>query len=582
MNYTENILELTVLERLAGMWYDVMTWPDLELQRWWYDVVILSDFLRASLQKINPMASSSTIDEVVKKLERLWGIQLITTNQQFHHFLTDGIDVQIKLEDGSVGTQKIKIIDSQTISNNHFLAVNQLAITRGNSQRRTDILLYINGLPLVVIELKNLVDENTTIQSAYNQIQTYKKNIEQLFYTNAFCIISDGLEAKMGTITSSIDRYMSWKSVDGVTTWSHVRQLENMVYGSLKPSVLIDLILHYTIFHTDGEKTIKILWAYHQYFAVQKAMTSTFSAVHDHTRKAWVVRHTQGSGKSLTMVFYAGQIIQKLDNPTLLVITDRNDLDDQLFATFALSKDLLRQTPQQAKDADDLKKLLAVASGWVIFTTVQKFMTDDESGKYPLLTDRSNVVVIADEAHRTQYGFKAKIDKDDGAISYGFAKYLRDALPNASFIWFTGTPISLKDKDTKAVFGECIDTYDITQAVQDGATVPIYYEARLAKINLIESERPTIDSEFEELTEIEEMGKKEKLKSKWARLEAMVWTDKRLKLIALDIVTHFENRCAVQDGKGMIVGMSRRICVDLYNEIVKLRPERHSDDDTLW
>lgn len=582
MNYNENILELTTLERLTWLGYEIKSWPELETQRWWYDNVMLLDFFRSSLSKINPTATADTIDEVVKKIERLSGTQLLTINQQFHKYLTDGVDVQIKKTDGSVGTQKIKIVDKDTITNNHFLAVNQLTITRGNHQRRTDIILYINGLPLVVIELKNLIDENTTIQNAYNQIQTYKAQIEQLFYTNAFCIISDGLEAKMGTLTSSIDRYMSWKTPDGKKEWSVVRQLENMVYGALKPSVLIDLILNYTIFQTDGEKITKILWAYHQYFAVQKAIDSTISAVEQKTKKAWVVRHTQGSGKSLTMVFYAGQIIQKLNNPTLVIITDRNDLDDQLFGTFSLSKDLLRQTPQQAKDADDLKKLLAVASGGVIFTTVQKFSTDDDQGQYPLLTDRSNVVIIADEAHRTQYGLKAKTSKENTNISYGFAKYLRDALPNASFIGFTGTPIEFTDKNTKATFGDYIDVYDISQAVQDGATVPIYYEARLAKINLIESERPTLDADFEEVTESEEMGKKEKLKSRRARLEAMVGTEKRLQLIAQDIVNHFENRCAVQDGKWMIVSMSRRICVELYAQIIKLRPDWHSDDDTKW
>jgi type I restriction enzyme, R subunit len=580
MNYNENILELTALERLAWLGYEIKSWPELESQRWWYDNVILSDFFRSSLQQVNPTASQDSIDEVVKKIERLSWTQLLSINQQFHKYLTDGVDVQIKKEDGTVGTQKIKLIDQTIIKNNHFLAVNQLTITKWNHQRRTDIILYINGLPLVVIELKNLVDENTTIQNAYNQIQTYKSQIEQLFYTNAFCIISDGLEAKMWTLTSSIDRYMSWKTPDGKKEWSMVRQLENMVYGALKPSILIDLILNYTIFQTDGEKITKILWAYHQYFAVQKAVDSTIGAVQQKTKKAWVVRHTQWSGKSLTMVFYAGQIIQKLNNPTLVVITDRNDLDDQLFGTFSLSKDLLRQTPQQAKDAGDLKKLLAVASGGVIFTTVQKFSTDDDQGQYPLLTDRSNVVIIADEAHRTQYGLKAKVDKDDGQISYGFAKYLRDALPNASFIGFTGTPIEFTDKNTKATFGDYIDVYDIAQAVQDWATVPIYYEARLAKINLIESERPTLDADFEEVTESEEMGKKEKLKSRRARLEAMVGTEKRLQLIAQDIVNHFENRCAVQDGKGMIVSMSRRICVELYAQIIKLRPEWHSDDDT--
>lgn len=582
-NYNESHLEVTTLEWLHNLGYQIIYGNDIAPDsstpaRASYGDVLLVHRLRDALVKINPKAPTEAIDETVKKISTLTGTKLVTTNKEFQKMLTDGVDIQIRKADGSVGTEKIRLIDKNNVHND-FVAVNQFTIVQGNYNRRPDIIIFVNGLPLVVLELKNMIDDKTDIKKAYNQIQNYKNQIEPLFYYNSFCVISDGLDAKMGTITSNWDRFMSWKSVDGKELWSKVRNLETMIHGVFEKSRFIDLILNYITFVTDGEETYKIMSAYHQFFAVQKAVESTTHAVTDKTKKVGVVWHTQWSWKSLTMVFYAWKVIQNLNNPTLLVITDRNDLDDQLFSTFSKSKDLLRQNPQQAKDRDDLRRLLSVASWGVVFTTIQKFTTEDGENEYPLLSDRSNIIVIADEAHRTQYGFKAKIDKNDGELSYGFAKYLRDWLPNASFIGFTGTPIEFTDKNTKAIFGDYIDVYDISQAVEDGATVPIYYEARLAKINLKEEERPLLDWKLEEVTEWEEMNQKEKLKSRWARLEAMVGTDKRLSLVAKDIINHFENRQSVMDGKAMIVCMSRRICVDLYNKIIELRPQWHNDDE---
>jgi type I restriction enzyme R subunit len=457
------------------------------------------------------------------------------------------------------------------------MAVNQFTIIENKHNRRPDIIIFLNGLPLAVIELKNAANENTTIVSAYNQLQAYKKEIPSLFRANALLVVSDGIEARAGSLTANRERYAPWRTIDGVSIAPKgAAELETLMKGVFAPHVLLDMIRNFVVFEVDSGKVIKKIAAYHQYHAVNKAVECTVQAASPSgDKRAGVIWHTQGSGKSLSMAFYAGKIIQApaMENPTLIVLTDRNDLDDQLYGTFSMCKDLLRQTPVQARDRKHLQELLAVASGGVIFTTIQKF-APEKGEAYPVLSDRRNIVVIADEAHRSQYDF---ID--------GFARHMRDGLPQASFIGFTGTPIELSDKDTYAVFGENIHTYDIQQAVEDGATVRIYYESRLAKIELNQEECPRLDEEFEEVTEGEETDRKDKLKSKWARLEALVGAEKRVELIARDIVDHFERRregiasVVGEGGKGMVVCMSRRICVDLYNAIIKLRPEWHCDDE---
>lgn len=583
-HYTEDTLEQTFLERLQHLDYQIVFGPDIAVdwltpERESYQDVILTSRLSIALTRINPMASSDAINEAIKKVKGLNGNNLIASNFEFHKLLTDGIDVQMRKVDGTTGTEKLRLIDKNNSKNNEFAAINQFTIIEGKHQRRPDVIIFVNGIPLIVVELKNLADETTDIKKAYHQIQTYKQQIPSLFVYNAFCIISDGIEAKLWTISADMERFMSWKSIDGEKLSSPTRLFESLVHGVCTSDRLVDLIVNFIVFEKDKTETIKKIAAYHQYFAVQKAIGTTLDAVNQETKKCWVVRHTQGSGKSLTMVFYAWKIIQALNNPTILVITDRNDLDDQLYWTFAKCEHILRQAPKQAKDSKDLKKLLAVASWGVIFTTMQKFVPE-EWGGYEELSDRKNIIVIADEAHRSQYGFKAKIT--DSELKYGFAKYLRDALPNASYIWFTGTPIEFTDKNTKAVFGDYIDVYDIARAVEDHATVPIYYEARLAKIQLLANKKATVNEEFDELTEAEETTGKEKLKSKRAKLEAMVGTDSRLSLIAQDIVNHFEKRLDTIEGKGMIVSMSRRVAVDLYQKIIELRPQRHSDDDDKW
>lgn len=571
---SENEIELSVLELLKEIGYSVLAGPDISqdglfAERQNYSDVILLKRLQDAVDSINPDIPAEAREEAVKKVLRHTSPNIITSNYNFHKLLVDGVDVEYRVNDRIKG-DKVWLVDFNNPENNDWLAVNQFTIVENNINRRPDIILFINGLPLVLFELKNAADENATIWSAFNQVKTYQHQITSLFTYNAFNIISDGLEARAGTITSDKSRYMPWKTIDGETVSANViPQIEVLVRGMLNKTVLLDLIRNFIVFEKDKAETIKKIAAYHQYHAVNKAIDSTKTAVAPAgDKRVGVIWHTQGSGKSLSMVFYAGKLIQALDNPTIVVLTDRNDLDDQLFGTFSKCQDLLRQTPVQAENRPHLRELLKVASGGVVFTTIHKFFPDKEEVKYPLLSDRKNIIVIADEAHRSQYDF---ID--------GYARHMRDALPNASFIGFTGTPIETTDKNTIAVFGDHIDVYDIEQSVNDGATVRIYYESRLAKLELDENEKPLIDPEFEEVTEGEEVEKKEKLKSRWARLEAIVGSEKRIKAIAKDIVDHFEKRLQVMDGKGMIVGMSRRICVDLYKEITALRPDWHNTDD---
>ena len=579
--YTESDLEEAILEWFQeDLGYEVAFGPDLACdgenpERKSYQDVVLLARLQAAIDKINPHVPAEARTDAVDKIMTLPWLKpsLIEVNQIFHKFLREGVDVAYQ-KDGELRGDKVYLFDYQNPENNDFLVVNQFTVIENNHNRRPDVVIFVNGLPLAVFELKNPADNNANIKGAFNQIQTYKNEIPSLFAYNEICVLADHLKSALaGTISADLDRFVGWKSVDGQEI-AKGNDVTTLIKGIFAKERLLDLVRNFIVFESEKDtknkvtKTIKKFAAYHQYFAVNKAVAKTITASSPTgDRRAGVVWHTQGSGKSLSMLFYAGKIIQALDNPTLVLLTDRNDLDDQLFGVFAGCGDLLRQTPKQAQDRGDLKKLLEVASGGVVFTTIQKFMPENKGEKHPLLSERKNIVVIADEAHRSQYDF---ID--------GFARNLHDALPNASFIGFTGTPIEFSDKNTRAVFGEYIDVYDIARAVEDKATVAIYYEARLAKIELLKAMTPQIDADFEELTEGEEVEKKEKLKSKWARLEAMIGSEKRISLIARDVVDHFESRLDAMDGKGMFVAMSRRIAVELYEEIIKLRPQWHSDD----
>ncbi|MED2749764.1 type I restriction endonuclease subunit R [Bacillus thuringiensis] len=580
--YNESELELAALEWLEEMDYEIVEGPDIApdgdyAERGSFHDIVLVDRLRDSLQKINPSLDRKVIEEAVQQIIANASPNIVLNNKQFHKFLTDGIEIQIQGTDGYNPTVSVYVFDFENPKNNNFMAVNQFTVIEGQANKRPDIIVFVNGLPLVVIELKNATNEDVDITDAYNQLQTYKQAIPTLFRYNAFLIASDGINARVGSLTANEERFMKWRTVDGETLASPAEpQLEVMIKGMLEPSRLLDVVRNFILFQTDGVDTFKILAAYHQYHAVNKAVEKAkIATAQDGDHKIGVVWHTQGSGKSLSMVFYAGKLIKVMNNPTLVVLTDRNDLDDQLYKTFSMSKDVLRQTPSQAESRDSLRELLSVESGGIVFTTLQKFAPDEETGEMPCLTDRTNVIVMADEAHRSQYGFSATVTKDN--TKYGFAKYVRDALPNASFIGFTGTPVEASDKNTPAVFGDYIDVYDMSQAVEDGATVKIFYESRVIPLELPEG--LSIDDDYEDITEDQETSVKEKLKSKWSRLEAIAGAGSRVEKMAQDIVHHYEERQQAMFGKSMIVVMSRRIAIDLYKEIVKLRPDWHSDDD---
>ena len=553
-----------------------------------YGDVLLIERVRASIKRLNPTLATDAREEVLNKLLQSETPSLVDENRRLHRYIIEGVPVEVRRADGSIGGEQVRLIDFDDPDANDWLAVNQYTVIENKANRRPDVVIFVNGLPLSVIELKNPGDENATLDGAFNQLQTYKAQIGSLFRTNTTLLISDGIAARIGSLTADRERFMPWRTVagDDVAPKS-TPELETVLKGVFDRRRFLDLVKDFMVFGEIEDKdkqiqTIKILAGYHQFHAVRHAVTRTLSAsAPEGDRKVGVIWHTQGSGKSLLMAFYAGQIIKHpaMQNPTLIVLTDRNDLDDQLFGTFSMCKDLLRQTPKQAVDRDDLRKLLDRPSGGVIFTTLQKFAPEPGTTEYSVLTDRRNVIVIADEAHRSQYGFRAKVEQKTGDISYGFAKYMRDGLPNASFIGFTGTPIEKEDVNTPAVFGDYIDIYDISRAVEDGATVPIYYESRLARIELDEDEKPKIDAEIGDLTEDEAQTEQERLKRKWASVEALVGSEKRLAMVAEDLVKHFEARMAALDGKAMIVCMSRRICVALYDAIVKLRPEWHSADD---
>ena len=605
----ESVVEDAALQWLAVLGYAVLHGPDigpegLSPERGSYDEVLLAGRLREALARLNPHLPAGTLEEVLRKVRQAETPSLIEENRRLHRYLIEGVPVEVAREDGSTGGDTAWLIDFIDADSNDWLAVNQFTVIEGQKNRRPDVVLFVNGLPLAVIELKNPGDVNATLEGAFNQLQTYKNEIPSLFRTNAALMTSDGIQARLGSLTANLERFMPWRTVDGAAIAPKgAPELQIVIEGVFERNRFLTLLRDFTVFGDTGSGVVKIVAGYHQFHAVRRAVASTFRALpilavsaredpaqrglpsvasqEKGDKRIGVIWHTQGSGKSLLMAFYAGQIIahQAMQNPTVVVVTDRNDLDEQLFGTFSMCRDLLRQTPQQAESREDLQKVLTRPSGGVVFTTIQKFAPESGETDYPVLTDRRNVVVIADEAHRSQYGFRARVARKTGEISYGFAKHLRDALPNASFIGFTGTPIEKEDVNTPAVFGHYIDVYDINRGVEDGATVPIYYESRLARIELDEDEKPALDDEFAELTENEAEGEQERLKRRWANVEAVVGADKRLRLIARDLVGHFENRVVGLDGKAMIVCMSRRICIALYGEIVKLRPHWHSDDD---
>ena len=599
----ESIVEEAALDWFRGLGYHVEGGPDMSPGpdalryplRASYADVVLTSAVRGSLRRLNPELPDEALDDALRKLTRPEGATLEARNRAFHRTLVDGVAVEYRAADGPIRGAQARVIDFDVPDANTWSAINQFTITENGNTRRPDIVVFVNGLPLAVIELKNPADENATVWSAFHQLQTYKAELPSLFACNAVLAVSDGMQARLGTLSAGREWFKPWRTIDGQELApAFYTELQVAIEGVFEKRRFLSLLRDFIVFENDGGALVKKMAGYHQFHAVEAAVGETLRAAalqqeaqrvaetggryetgrqpggDPGDRRIGVVWHTQGSGKSLTMAFYAGRIIreQAMANPTVVVLTDRNDLDDQLFGTFARCQDLLRQPPVQAASRADLRAKLAVDVGGVVFTTIQKFFPEEKGDRYPMLSGRRNIVVIADEAHRSQYDF---LD--------GYARHMRDALPNASFIGFTGTPIELQDANTRAVFGDYISVYDIQRAVEDKATVPIYYESRLAKLTLDERERPKIDAGFEEATEGEEVDRKEKLKTRWAQLEAIVGAEKRLKLVARDIVVHFDQRLEAMDGKAMIVCMSRRICIDLYRELARLRPEWHDEDD---
>ena len=598
---SEATVEDAALAYLESLGWTIAHGPDIAHgaateERTDYGQVILEQRLRDALALLNPSLPTDALDDAFRKLTLPVGATLEARNRTFHQMLVDGVTVEYRADDGSIRGMQAQVVNFDDVGANDWLAVNQFTVSENRHTRRPDIVLFVNGLPLGVIELKNPADEDATIWTAWQQFQTYKAELPTLFAFNELLMVSDGTQARVGTLTAGREWFKPWRTITGETLADPNKlELQVALEGVCEPGRFLALVRDFIAFEDDGSGAlVKIMAGYHQYHAVRVAADETLRAAQlqrsaEHIsddlgryesgqqpggdpgdRRIGVVWHTQGSGKSLTMVFYAGCIIRELamENPTIVVLTDRNDLDNQLFSTFSRCQHLLRQSPVQADSRADLRSKLSVESGGVVFTTIQKFLPEEKGDAHPVLSPRPNIVVIADEAHRSQYDF---ID--------GFARHLRDALPQASFVGFTGTPIERQDANTRAVFGDYISIYDIQRSVEDGATVPIYYESRLAKLALNERERPLIDPKFEEVTEGEEVERKEKIKTKWAQLEAIVGTKERLKLIAKDIVQHFEQRLEALNGKAMVVCMSRRICIDLYRELVSLRPDWHSEDD---
>ena len=596
--FFESIVEEAALEWFRELGYETILGSDLvpdpgSRRESYQDVVLRSD-VDNSLVRLNPTLPSPALDEAYRRLTRPEGATMAARNRSFHRMLVDGVNVEYR-KNGRLRGAQVRVIDFDNPDNNVWSAVNQFTVVENGKQRRPDIVVFVNGLPLAVIELKNPADEEATVWAAWHQLQTYKAEVPSLFSANEILILSDGMETRAGTLTAGREWFKPWRTIEGEELApKFMSGLEVVILGMFEKRRFLDLIRNFIVFEDDGARMVKKMAGYHQFHAVRTAVNETLRAARLQQRTAeesrntvpeqygrrpggtpgdrriGVVWHTQGSGKSLTMAFYAGAIIRtpEMRNPTIVVLTDRNDLDDQLFGTFSRCRDLLRQDPAQAESRADLRAKLSVESGGVVFTTIQKFFPEEKGDRHPTLSERRNIVVIADEAHRSQYDF---ID--------GFARHMRDALPNASFAGFTGTPIELRDANTRAVFGDYISIYDIRRSVDDGATVPIYYESRLAKLVLDPDRKPMIDADFAEVTEGEEVVRKEKLKTKWAQIEAVVGAPRRLEQVAGDIVEHYERRLDALDGKAMVVCMSRRICVDLYGELVRRRPGWHHEDD---
>jgi len=584
----EDQVEQLAIEWFKELGYDYQLGYDIapdsdHPERDSYQQVILSKRLHSALSKLNPTLPSFAIDEAVHILKKPQHATLIQNNRAFHKMLLQGIAVDVKGDDETKG-DVVKLIDFENPVNNDFLVVNQFTIKGTKGNRRPDMIVFINGLPISVIELKNPADENADIFKAYNQLQTYKDEIEDLFVYNEALIISDGVNARVGSLTATDERYMYWRTIKDETDKPQFEyELDTLIKGFFDKEHLIDYIQNFVLFEDDGKNIIKKIAGYHQFHAVRKAINSVVQASTTGSKRGGVVWHTQGSGKSISMACFAGKLTKQpeMKNPTLLIVTDRNDLDGQLFATFSQAKMLLGQEPVQIESVEDLRETLAnKPSGGIIFTTIQKFSLKKDESSFPVLSERDNIVVIADEAHRSQYGFDAMLNNETGEFKYGYAQHLRDAIPNATFIGFTGTPIESEDRDTRSVFGDYISVYDIEDAVADGATVPIYYESRLAKLDLDSDVLKEIDKDVGDLDIGEEVSDREKFKSKWSALEKLVGSEPRIKQIAKDLVTHFEERTAIIEGKGMIVAMSRVIAVDLYDAIVAIRPEWHNEDPT--
>ena len=612
---TESVVEEAALAWLAEQgWrvaYGIDASPDGKApERAANSDVILPARLAAAVDRLNPRIPADARADAIRKVMAVEMPSQVEENRRLHRLIVEGVPVEYRAADGGIRGDRVRLIDFSAPAGgfdmNDWLAINQFTVIERGHTRRPDIVLFLNGLPIGVVELKNPGDENATVTGAYNQLQTYKREIGSLFRTNALLVASDGMTARVGSLTADEERFMPWRTVDGEDIAPKgLPELEVMIAGVFDRQRLLMLMRDFTVFGDSGRGIVKIIAGYHQFHAAQRAVAATLRAVPGVSaagamresplryglpdaaahpsgdRRIGVIWHTQGSGKSFLMAFYAGLLVREpaLENPTIVVITDRNDLDDQLFATFSMCADLIRQTPIQIDSREDLTDRLDRASGGVIFTTMQKFAPAAGTSDYPVVSDRRNVIVIADEAHRSQYGFRARIDRKTGELAYGFAKYLRDALPNASFIGFTGTPIEKDDVNTPAVFGDYVDVYDISRAVEDGATVPIYYESRLARIELPSEELPVIDAEIDGLTEDEATSEQERLKQRWSAVEKLVGSKNRLEMVAADLVAHLEDRLAAMAGKAMVVCMSRRICVALYDEIVALRPEWHSEDD---
>ena len=563
--FKESNVEEAIIEQLQELGYGYQYGPEIERD---YKEPILKEVFYDSLYKINKDITEDIADEVYRKVRNFRNVDLVEANYEFYHMLYAGVEIPIEGDRTFVA----RLIDRNNIENNVFQVINQYTVIE-YKEKRPDVVVFINGIPLIVFELKNAINEDTTIENAYNQIKNYQEDIRNLFYYNAFSVISDGINARIGTITADFNRFMTWKSKDGEKPEENINQIDVLLNGVFRKDRLIDIISNFILFQNKEEGRIKILAGYHQYFAVEKSIKSTLKAIEEHSGKAGVVWHTQGSGKSFAMVFYTGKILKipDLNNPTIVVLTDRNDLDNQLYNTFAnTNREILPQEATQALNRKNLKELLKVNAGGIIFTTIQKFEEGED-----VISERDNIIFIVDEAHRSQYSLEKKLNRKTGEFQVGYAKKMRDSLPNATFIAFTGTPIEYADKNTRILFGDYIDIYDMTQAVLDNATVPIYYENRVAKLKLDEEVLKEIDNEYNYIVENDEADADtvNKSKEELAKLETVIGSQDRLDMLSKDIIEHYEQRADILNGKAMIVCMTRKIAINLYKEILNKRPD---------